>query len=364
MNTIGHNIKITFFGESHTSNIGVVIDNLPPGLKVDEELIKLNLTKRRPVKNINTTRVETDDFQIISGFFNGYTTGGALTVLIKNTNTLSGDYKNLETTPRPSHADYPAYIKYNGFNDFRGGGFFSGRLTALWMVVGAISEQLLLKYNIVVGSHIYQIKDVKDTPFKMNETNKKQLNKLNKSVFPLIDEKKHEKMEELIINAKKSLDSVGGVVETKIINVPVGLGEPYFLSVESYLSQLLFSVPAVKAIEFGKGFEFANHFGSEMNDQYEVVNKKVSLLSNNNGGILGGLTTGAPIVLRVAVKPTSSISKKQQSVDLNRLENTELIIKGRHDPQIVSRATHVINSVINFAILDLLMFQLKKDVLS
>jgi len=364
MNTIGHNLKITFFGESHGSYIGVVIDNLPPGLLIDEELIKFNLTKRRPVKNINTTRVETDNFQIISGFFNGFTTGGALTVLVKNSNTLSGDYKNLDHAPRPSHADYPAYIKYKGFNDYRGGGFFSGRLTALWMIIGAISEQILSKYNIVVGSHILQIKDVKDTSFKMNEINKKQLNKLNKLIFPIIDEKKHEKMEEIIINAKKNLDSVGGVVESKIINAPIGLGEPYFLSVESYLSQLLFSVPAVKAIEFGKGFEFSNHFGSEMNDQYEVVNKKISLLSNNNGGILGGLTTGAPIVLRVAVKPTSSISRKQQSVDLNRLENTELIIKGRHDPQIVSRATHVINSVLNFGILDLLMFQLKKDVLS
>lgn len=362
MNTIGHNIKITFFGESHGSHIGVVIDNLPPGLKIDEELIKFNLTKRRPVKNINTTRVETDSYQIISGFFNGYTTGGALTVLVKNSNTLSADYKNLENIPRPSHADYPAHVKYQGYNDFRGGGFFSGRLTALWMIVGAISEQLLAKYNVVVGSHIYQIKDVKDTPFKMNETNKKQLNKLNKSIFPLIDEKKHEKMEELIINAKKSLDSVGGIVESKVINLPIGVGEPYFLSVESYLSQLLFSVPAVKAIEFGKGFEFTNHFGSEMNDQYEVVNKKVSLLSNNNGGILGGLTTGAPIIVRVVLKPTSSISKKQQSVDLNRLENTELIIKGRHDPQIVSRAVHVVNSVINFGVLDLIMFQSKKEV--
>jgi len=363
MNTIGHNIKITFFGESHGPYVGIVIDNLPAGLLIDQELIKFNLTKRRPVKNINTTRVETDDYQIISGFFNERTTGGALTVLVKNSNTLSGDYKNLDVVPRPSHADYPAYVKYKGFNDYRGGGFFSGRLTALWMIIGAISEQILAKYNIIVGSHIYQMKNIKDDSFKLNENNKKQLNKLNKSIFPLIDEKKNEIMQQLIINAKKDLNSVGGIVESKIINVPVGLGEPYFLSVESYLSQLIFSVPAVKGIEFGRGFEFANHFGSEVNDQYEMVNNKVGVLSNNNGGILGGLATGNPIVLRVAIKPTSSISKKQKSVDLDKLENTELIIKGRHDPQIVSRATHVINSVLNFGILDLLMFQIKKDAL-
>lgn len=363
MNTIGHNIKITFFGESHGPYIGVVIDNLPAGLQLDEELLRFNLTKRRPAKKISTTRVEADNYQIISGYFNGKTTGGALTILIENTNTISGDYKNLNVIPRPSHSDYPANVKYFGNNDYRGGGFFSGRLTALWIVVGSIAQQILEQQNIYVGSHIYSLKDISDTPFNQNDPNLEQLLTLNKSFFPLIDTSKEEAMYTLIRDAKMSLDSVGGIIEAKIVNLPIGLGEPYFLSVESYISQLLFSIPALKAVEFGDGFNITKHFGSEMNDQYEIVENKITTKSNHNGGILGGLSNGNPIVLRCAMKPTSSIAKTQSSVNLETLENTELIIKGRHDPQIVSRATHVVNAVLNFACLDLLMFKTKKDVL-
>ncbi len=361
MNTIGHNIKVTFFGESHGPYIGVVFDNLPAGIELDEELIRFNLSKRRPAKKISTTRVEADNYQIVSGYFNGKTTGAALTVLIENANTISGDYKNLNITPRPSHSDYPANIKYQGFNDYRGGGFFSGRLTALWVLVGSIAQQILQKQGVLVGSHIYSLKDIKDQSFDPNETNPEQILKLNESFFPLIDSNLQEPMYQLITDAKMNLDSVGGIIESKIINLPVGVGEPYFLSVESYISQLLFSVPALKAVEFGDGFNITKHFGSEMNDQYNIDNDSVTTTSNHNGGILGGISNGRPIIVRCAMKPTSSIAKTQTTVNLETKENTDLIIKGRHDPQIVSRAAHVINAVLNFACLDLLMFQIKRD---
>jgi len=363
MNTIGNNIKITFFGESHGPAIGVVIDNLPAGLTVDEDLLKFNLEKRRPAKKISTTRVELDNYQIISGYYEGKTTGAPLTIVIENTNTLSGDYENLKTIPRPSHADYPAYIKYNGLNDFRGGGFFSGRMTALWIVVGSIAEQILRKQDIIVGSHIYSLKNLNDVAFNDNSDDKEQLLELNKSYFPVINQEIAPQMLELIEQTKKSLDSIGGVIEAKVINLPIGLGEPYFLSAESYISSLLFSVPGVKGIEFGKGFGISNLYGSEANDQYYMKDKQVTTKSNNNGGILGGLTTGRPVILRVAFKPTSSIAKTQASVDLKTGEKVSLIIKGRHDPQIVSRAAHVVSAVLNFAFLDLLLFQNRNEVL-
>ncbi len=361
MNTIGNNIKITFFGESHGPYLGVVIDNLPPGLDIDEDLIKFNLSKRRPAKNIGTARVELDKYQIISGYLNGKTTGSALTFLIENNNTISKDYEDLNELPRPSHADYPAGVKYKGFNDYRGGGFFSGRLTALWMIVGSIAEQILKKHNIIAGSHVYSLHNLQDHGFDLNENNLEQLIELNKSEFPLIDLSIKEKMIELITKTKENSDSVGGVVESKVINLPVGLGEPYFLSVESYVSSLLFSVPAVKAVAFGLGCGITKMFGSEANDEFIIKNGNISTLSNNNGGVLGGLTTGSPLIVKVGIKPTPSISKVQNSVNTKTLENVSISTKGRHDPQIVTRAVHVINSVICFACLDLLAFQIKKD---
>lgn len=361
MNTIGNNIKITFFGESHGPYIGLVIDNLPAGIKIDEALIKDKLKKRRPVKNLSTPRVEADNYQIISGFYNGHTTGGALTVIIENTNTKSKDYKNLNNTPRPSHSDYPASIKYHGFNDYRGGGFFSGRLTALWMVIGAISEQMLKKYNVYIGSHILSLKNISDEPFDQNKEDKDLLTKLNQSIFPVINNDKHGEMIKLVEEARNNNDAVGGIIETKAVNLPIGLGEPYFLSVESYLSNLLFSIPGVKAVEFGKGFDITKQFASEVNDEYIIKNDKITTKNNNNGGIVGGLTTGRPLIVKCAIKPTSSIAKTQKTVDLEKCIETELNVVGRHDPQIVSRALQVINSVIYFAILDLLIFNFKKD---
>ncbi|MCK4551722.1 MAG: chorismate synthase [Tenericutes bacterium] len=363
MNTTGKNINITFFGESHGPYIGLVIDGLPPGLKIDNNLIKNNLLKRRPVKKINTSRIETDNYEIISGFYNGFTTGAAFTVIIPNNNTKSEDYSDLNSVPRPSHADYPASIKYRGFNDYRGGGMFSGRLTALWIVVGSIAQQILEKSDIYVGSHIYSIHTLQDKPFDMVSKNKATLISLNAKGFPIIDESNKENFITLIEKTKSSFDSLGGIVESKIINVPVGLGEPYFSSIESYLSNLLFSIPGVKGVEFGKGFDITNFYGSEMNDQFEIKKNNVTTSSNNSGGILGGLSNGMPILVRVAFKPTASIHKTQKSINLNKFENENILIKGRHDPQYVSRAVHVVTAVINFAILDLLMFKHKKDVL-
>lgn len=361
MNTIGNNIKITFFGESHGPYLGAVIDNLPAGIKIDEDLLKFNLSKRRPKKDISTSRIETDTYQFISGIFNGFTTGGALTILISNTDKNSKDYNVLDFIPRPSHADYPANIKYKGYNDYRGGGFFSGRLTALWIVAGSIAEQILKKHHILIASHINSLKDIKDTPFDLNTVDENQLKALLLMDFPIINIDKSKEMLDLIQKTKQMEDAIGGIVETKAINIPIGLGEPYFLSVESYISNLLFSIPAIKGIEFGKGFSITEAFASEINDQYILKNNNVTTISNNNGGILGGLTTGRPLIIRTAVKPTPSIFQTQKSVNLTSHKETDLKIQGRHDPQIVSRAIHVINAVINFAILDLLMYTVSKE---
>lgn len=361
MNTIGKNINITFFGESHSSYIGIVIDNLPPGIKIDESLLKKNLEKRRPIKNINTNRIESDEYEIVSGYFNGFTTGAALTVLIPNKNTISSDYDNFNNIPRPSHSDYPAKLKYNGFNDYRGGGMFSGRLTALWIIIGSISEQILKKHNIITGSHIYSLKNIKDDTFNYLKNDEEQLEHLKNDVFPLINKEKREEMINLIKEVKEANDSIGGIIESKIINVPVGLGEPYFLSVESYISQLLFSIPGVKGVEFGKGFEISVSLGSETNDPYTFDNKKVKTKSNNNGGILGGLTTGMPIIVRTAFKPTSSINLEQNTVDLKKSQDTTIQISGRHDPQYISRACSIVDSVLNFVILDLLISTTKDN---
>ena len=361
MNNIGNNIKLTFFGESHGKYLGVVLDQVPAGIKLNLNLIDFNLEKRRPDGKISTTRIEKDNYEIITGFKNGFTTGAALTFLIPNNNFNSSDYNSIDNIPRPGHSDYPAYIKYENYNDKSGGGIFSGRLTVLWVIVGSICQQILEKRNIYISSHIESIKNIYDNSFDRLNLEKDLLVELNKSSFPLINEDIKPKMIDLIERTKKAGDSIGGTIESTVINLPIGLGEPLFLSIESYISSLLFSIPGIKGIEFGEGFNLARMNGSEANDQYIFNNKKVDFLSNNNGGILGGLSTGQPVIIRTAVKPTSSIAKKQMSVNLNNQTNVELEIKGRHDPQIVTRILQVVNSVLNFAILDLLIFDNKKS---
>ncbi|MGD9761140.1 MAG: chorismate synthase [Candidatus Izemoplasmatales bacterium] len=363
MNNLGNNIKITFFGESHCEFLGVVIDQIPAGLKINFELLDFNLAKRRPRDSFSTSRVEQDNYKIVSGFKDGFTTGAALTFLVPNKNIIKEDYKKIDNIPRPGHSDYAAFVKYDNYNDKSGGGIFSGRLTVLWIIVGSICQQILEKRGVFVSSHIESIKNIYDNSFDKNHIDINVITNLNKSHFPLINQDIRVKMEDLITKASNSNDSVGGTIESTIFNLPAGIGEPLFLSIESYLSSLLFSIPAVKGIEFGEGFNLARLNGSEANDQYEYENDELKFLSNNNGGILGGISTGRPIILRLAVKPTSSISKPQKSVNLDTRENVNLEIHGRHDPQIVTRAVHVVNAVLNFAILDLLLFDNKKGCL-
>lgn len=355
MNSFGNNLKVTLFGESHGDNIGIVIDGLASGIEIDFNLIDFELTKRRPKSVYSTSRQETDQYQVLSGLYLGKTTGAPLTFLIPNANKISTDYQNVFDTPRPSHADYSAYIKYAGYNDPRGGGMFSGRVTALFMIVGAIAKQILNKRGIEVASHILKIHHVHDQSFNSVQIDLDQAKNIQKLDFPLIDTTVEESMRETILNAKNNEDSVGGIVETAIINLPAGIGNPLFNSIESYLSSLYYSVPSVKGVEFGDGFNLTNAYGSEVNDGYHLNNGKIETTSNHNGGILGGITTGMPIIVKCAIKPTPSIGKPQSSVNLKTNENVTLEIKGRHDPAIVNRVVHVINAVTYYGILDLLM---------
>ncbi|MEA1975287.1 MAG: chorismate synthase [Bacillota bacterium] len=356
-NTFGKNLKLTIFGESHSKSIGVVIDGIPPGTSIDFEKIKNEMNRRRPSKNkISTSRYELDEVDIQSGFFNGKTTGASLCGIIKNKNTKSKDYSNLIDNMRPSHSDFPSNIKYKGFNDYRGGGQFSGRLTAPIVFAGAIAKQILEKNNIYIGSHIYSIKDIKDKEFNELNIELELFNRLLKEEIPTINKNISDKMRSEIKRYKSEGDSVGGIVETAIINLPVGLGEPLFDSFESRLSHLLFSIPGVKGIEFGKGFEITKLIGSQANDEfYYDDNLKEKTYSNNNGGILGGLTTSMPVIFKVAFKPTPSISKKQRTINIKEKENVEISIEGRHDPCIVPRALVVVEAVSAIITLDFLL---------
>ncbi|HRX91998.1 MAG TPA: chorismate synthase [Candidatus Izemoplasmatales bacterium] len=354
MNTIGNIIKLTFFGESHGETMGVIIDNLPAGIKIDPTGIDSWLEKRRPKSSLSTSRSELDEWKIVSGYLDDHTTSAALAVLIKNTKMQSEDYEPLRFVPRPGHADFPAYSKYAGYNDPRGGGIFSGRLTVLWMIVGAIAEQILAQKNIAVFSHISSIKDIKDVVFANDLLNDEFVNMLKSSSFPVIDSVISQQMKKLILNAKSMGDSVGGTVETIVVGLPAGVGEPLFASCESVLSFNLFSIPGIKAIEFGTGFEITEKYGSEANDPYFYSEGKVITKTNNNGGIIGGLTTGMPLVFRSAIKPTSSIAINQNSVNLQTKKDVEIMVTGRHDPCIVPRVVHVINAVTSYTILDLL----------
>lgn len=351
MNIWGNNIKLSLFGESHGEMIGISIDGLPSGFKLDIDKIKEFMGRRAPGKNrYSTTRREKDEFHIVSGVLDNVTTGASLTALIYNTNTKSKDYSKIKYTPRPSHADYPAFIKYNSFNDIRGGGTFSGRLTAPIVLAGSIARLILKEHNIEIFSHIKQIGNIIDDDIE--NQNKDILNRLQKEDFPCINNKSKINMQELIEKTRVSQDSIGGIIEVMAKNLPIALGSPFFDSMESTISHLMFSIPAVKGIEFGLGFDFAKSFGSEVNDFYFYEDDKVKLKTNNNGGILGGLTTGAPIVARIAIKPTPSIGKKQKTINLLTKQNEILEIQGRHDPCIVPRACVVVESMMAIAILE------------
>lgn len=352
----GEKIKISVFGESHGQAIGCVIDGLPSGVKLDMDKIYADMSRRAPGKDkFATPRLEKDIPHILSGTLNNVTTGAPLAMIIENTNTRSGDYGNLLTVPRPSHSDYPAYVKYNGFNDIRGGGHFSGRLTAPIVFAGAVAKQILEEKGIKIGAHIAQVGNAFDKAFDKNNISADLLNKLTSTNFSVIDDTAEEKMREEIEEARMSQDSVGGIIECAVIGVPTGVGGNMFSTVESKLSSILFGVPAVKGVEFGEGFGFAFMRGSQANDPYCISDGKVAVKTNNNGGVLGGITTGAPIVFRVAIKPTPSISQPQQSVNLQTMEEEALVINGRHDPCIVPRAVPVIEAVSALGMLDLMM---------
>lgn len=353
---IGDKIKLSIFGESHGEAIGCVIDGLPAGIKIDMNAVYKDMQRRAPGKDKTATpRLEKDIPHILSGMLDNVTTGAPLAMVIENTNTKSGDYSNLMTVPRPGHSDYPAYVKYGGNNDIRGGGHFSGRLTAPLVFAGSVAKQILSQRGVAIGAHIKQIGSVCDAVSDLNKTDKSLLDTLSSSTFSLIDETKEQAMRDEIEKARLSLDSVGGIIECFAVGLPVGLGGNMFDTVEGKLASILFGVPAVKGVEFGIGFGFADKRASEVNDQYEIKNGRVATLSNNNGGVLGGMTDGAPLSVSVAIKPTPSIAKKQKSVNLLTMENAELEIHGRHDPCIVVRAVPVIECAVALGLLDLMM---------
>lgn len=351
----GKKIKYSIFGESHGKAIGITIDGLPAGIKLDLQYIQEELERRAPGRNeFSTPRKEIDSFEILSGYFNEHTTGTSLCAVIWNSDKHSRDYDKLKDVMRPGHADYSGNIKYCGFNDYRGGGHFSGRLTAPLVFAGAVAKQLLKTKGILIGSHIYSISNIYDTAFNLSNVDAEQINSLLKMSFPVLDDKKASRMKNIILTAKEESDSVGGIVEGVILNLPPGIGSPFFDSLESTLAHLLFSIPAVKGVEFGAGFSISEMKGSEANDELYIENDKVRTYTNNNGGILGGITNGMPVIFRTAFKPTSSIGKKQRTVDISKMENTELEVVGRHDPCIVQRAVPVVEAVAAMAVLDLI----------
>lgn len=351
----GKNIKISIFGESHGKGIGIVIDGLPAGIHLDEEFIKFEMERRAPGRDrLSTDRKEADSFEILSGYFNNYTTGAPLCGFIANNSQISKDYSLLKDIMRPGHADFTGNIKYKGFNDYRGGGHFSGRVTAALVFAGAIAKQVLLEKDIVVGSHIYSIGNIKDDAFDKTSIEQDFLANLSGKDFAVINDEKGKEMQKLILETREDKDSIGGIIEAAAVNLPIGLGSPYFDSVESTLAHILFSIPAVKGVEFGEGFDISEMRGSKANDEFYIEDGKVKTSTNNNGGVLGGITNGMPVVFKVAFKPTPSIYKIQKTIDISKNENTDIEIKGRHDPCIVQRAVPVVEAVTAIAILDLL----------
>lgn len=353
----GKNIELSLFGESHGKAIGIVIGNLPAGIKLDLEAIKKDLSRRAPGKNkMSTARKEKDEVEIISGVIDGVTTGAPLVGMIYNSDQHSKDYSYLKELMRPGHSDYSAYEKYHGFNDVRGGGHFSGRLTAPIVFAGAIAKQILKQQGIYVGAHIQSIKDVYDESFSVNISEEMLENLLLKQ-YPTINDEVFTKMQETIEEARLNQNSVGGTIECAIINVPAGIGNPFFDSVEAHLSQLLFSIPAVKSVSFGLGEKITELYGSEANDSYYYDGDIVKTKTNNNGGILGGISNGMPIVFKVGIKPTPSVSLKQDTINVKTKENSPLEIKGRHDPCIVPRAIVVVEAMAALGILDMIGYQ-------
>ena len=347
----GNKLKISVFGESHSAAIGVVVDGVPAGLKIDFDEIKVQMARRAPNGGeFSTPRTEADEVEILSGVMDCVAEGTPICAVIRNTNVRSKDYSQLREVMRPSHADYGYKVKYDGFNDYRGGGASSGRLTAPLVFAGAIARQLLKNKGIQVVSHILSVADVKDRRFD-TEITAEEISSLKSAVLPLLDKSKEDDVRKVIASARADGDSVGGRIECAVTGLKAGLGDPLFDSIESVLSSLLFSVPAVKGVEFGNGFGITEMRGSEANDSWHYGEDGVlRTLTNNNGGVLGGITTGMPVVFNVAIKPTASIFKEQDTVNVATGENVKLSLKGRHDPCIVVRALPVIEAAAALAV--------------
>ena len=359
-NTFGNALKITLFGESHGDAIGAVIDGLTPGIEIDYEFIDRQLNRRRSKTQVCTQRVEKDDYRIISGVFEGHTTGTPLCIVIPNRDTKSSDYQLFSSVARPGHADYTANCKYHGYQDYRGGGHFSGRITVALVAAGAIIQSALEKKGIYVGTHIKKCADVCDRDF---ENYVEDIKKLHVAQFSILDENSKEKMLSKTTEIKANGDSVGGIMQTAIYGMPRGVGEPWFDSLESMLSHAMFSIPAVKGVEFGIGFGCADMMGSEMNDEFYVDDGDILTRSNNNGGINGGISNGMPIVFNCAVKPTSSIPRKQKTVNFIDKYDTEIEISGRHDATIIPRACVVAETLSAVVVADLLIARYGTDYL-
>ncbi|MEM1974720.1 MAG: chorismate synthase [Candidatus Caldarchaeum sp.] len=348
-NIIGERFVVASFGESHGRCVGVLIDGCPPGIELSEADVQVELDRRRPGQSlVTTTRTEEDRVEILSGVFQGRTTGAPILMLVWNKDVDSRPYEIIRNTPRPGHADYPAYIKYRGFNDYRGGGRFSGRITAGYVMAGAVAKKLLSKLGVEVLAYSLEIGGVRARQLSVDEIRKHRY--ANEVRCP--DFEAAEKMKKVVLEARKQGDSVGGIVECIALNLPIGLGEPVFDSLDSDLAKALFSIPAVKGVEFGRGFEAARLRGSENNDPFILVDGKIRTASNNSGGILGGLSTGEQLVTRVAFKPASSIAKPQKTVDIVENKETEIVVPGRHDPTVVPRAVPVVEAVVAFVLAD------------
>lgn len=355
MSSWGNAVKISIFGESHGKGIGVVIDGLPAGEKLDMDEIYLQMARRAPGKDkTSTPRLEKDIPEIMSGVLNDVTTGAPLCAIIYNTNVRSQDYGNVLASPRPAHADYTGNIRYKGFNDIRGGGHFSGRLTAPLVFAGAVCRQILERRGIKIAAHISSIGNIKDKSFDPVNVPEKLVDELSHSRFSLIEKSNEESMRFLIEEHRISQDSIGGTVECAIIGMPAGVGSPIFGGIENVISSVVFGIPAVKGIEFGAGFRASEMKGSQNNDEFYYDGETVKTKTNNHGGILGGISSGMPIIFRTAFKPTPSISQEQNTVDLEKKIDTKLVIHGRHDPCIVIRAVPVVEAAAAVAIINLM----------
>ena len=351
-NSFGKLFTITCFGESHGRSVGIIIDGCPAGLPVNEKDIQVEVDKRRPGINVAATgRVEKDKVEILSGIFNGFTTGAPICLLVWNRDVDSSEYEKNRFLPRPGHADYPAFVKYGGFNDFRGGGRFSGRITAAFVMAGAVAQKLLGLIGVDVLAHTIEIGGIKAVSKEFAEIKAN----VEKNALRCADSDAAEKMVSLIKKLKLEGDSVGGIVEGIALNVTTGLGEPVFDTLEGELAKAMFAIPAIKGVEFGFGFSVAGKKGSENNDAFALRDGKIITTSNNAGGMLGGISTGMPVVLRAVVKPTASISLSQSTVDLQKIENSSLTVEGRHDVCIVPRAVVVIEAMMAVTICDFAM---------